>query len=420
MSIAEELNRIQNAKSALKEAINAKGGTLGTETLEHYAQAVYCLKTEGTAVTSSPEFFKCAAVKGATSYNAVQITLGDEGTFPITRSPDLDYPYSYTTPEHLPGTILEATAYGYTYTTEGGGVEQCAMDTDDPKDGDYVYRHGEYIKQNDWQNDGTISIGVYTVVEVPPEWSGYKAVLTDGVYSFEETVTEGLTFGNGFTPVVGKIYDTEAMVEVARLRIKTGLTDPDTLFLLDTENLCDLTGNFEVTTQGEFTTSPGTAGTWLEFPSAQNIRFTSDKVTIGGSSDFTVEFFYKRTGEGQFPPVFSGEKFQVHGGDYGYDLTMWTESNGNLEWWDNAYNLGERVHVAISRRASDGSWKYWVNGQSRAGWVYSWIECPEMTGNEIGNYGNDRVNGFAIEQYRISRVLRYTADTFDVPTEPLN
>ena len=43
-----------------------------------------------------------------------------------------------------------------------------------------------------------------------------------------------------------------------------------------------------------------------------------------------------------------------------------------------------------------------------------------MTGNEIGNYGNDRVNGFAIEQYRISRVLRYTADTFDVPTEPLN
>ena len=48
-------------------------------------------------------------------------------------------------------------------------------------------------------------------------WSGNKAVLTDGVYTFEEAVTEGLTFGNGFTPEVGKIYNGDATVRVDKL-----------------------------------------------------------------------------------------------------------------------------------------------------------------------------------------------------------
>ena len=56
----------------------------------------------------------------------------------------------------------------------------------------------------------------------PNTWNGYKAVLvTDDegnkYYEFEETLTEGLTFGNGFTPVVDKVYDSEAMIEVADL-----------------------------------------------------------------------------------------------------------------------------------------------------------------------------------------------------------
>lgn len=43
-------------------------------------------------------------------------------------------------------------------------------------------------------------------------WSGYKAVLTDGVYSFEKTVTEGLSYGTAFTPEVGKVYNGDATV----------------------------------------------------------------------------------------------------------------------------------------------------------------------------------------------------------------
>lgn len=48
-------------------------------------------------------------------------------------------------------------------------------------------------------------------------WTGYKAVLSGGVYTFEATATTGLTFGGGYTPVPGNIYDSTASVQVARL-----------------------------------------------------------------------------------------------------------------------------------------------------------------------------------------------------------
>ena len=47
MSIATEKQRIKQAKEALKQAINAKGGTLTDEKLDAYADAVSGLSTGG-------------------------------------------------------------------------------------------------------------------------------------------------------------------------------------------------------------------------------------------------------------------------------------------------------------------------------------------------------------------------------------
>ena len=49
-------------------------------------------------------------------------------------------------------------------------------------------------------------------------WSGYKAVFdsTAGTWSFEDTVTEGLTY-TSVTPVVGGIYSPDALVTVSML-----------------------------------------------------------------------------------------------------------------------------------------------------------------------------------------------------------
>ena len=50
-------------------------------------------------------------------------------------------------------------------------------------------------------------------------WTGYKAVLADGVYSFEETVTEGLSYENNF-PLPAQAYTSDLSVTVKELQSK--------------------------------------------------------------------------------------------------------------------------------------------------------------------------------------------------------
>lgn len=69
---------------------------------------------------------------------------------------------------------------------------------------------------------------LYDPTYEPPEalapytWTGYKAYLVEDTendekyYDFEETLTtDTLTWGNGFTPEVGSVYDAEAMVKAS-------------------------------------------------------------------------------------------------------------------------------------------------------------------------------------------------------------
>lgn len=65
----------------------------------------------------------------------------------------------------------------------------------------------------------------YECVSVDTEsltWSGYKAYLTANdagqyYYAFEEVLTENLTYGNGFTPEVGSIYDEGAKLLISQI-----------------------------------------------------------------------------------------------------------------------------------------------------------------------------------------------------------
>lgn len=47
-------------------------------------------------------------------------------------------------------------------------------------------------------------------------WTGYRAVLNEGVYTFENTVTSGLSY-TSVTPVVGNIYNAGCLVHVSSL-----------------------------------------------------------------------------------------------------------------------------------------------------------------------------------------------------------
>ena len=48
-------------------------------------------------------------------------------------------------------------------------------------------------------------------------WTGYRAVLKDGGYSFETELTEGLFCDEGYTPAVGAVYSGDAMIAVRGL-----------------------------------------------------------------------------------------------------------------------------------------------------------------------------------------------------------
>ena len=73
-----------------------------------------------------------------------------------------------------------------------------------------------------------------SVDTVNSTWTGYKAVLSNGAYTFESTVTSGLTYGSGFTPEVGQIYPDSSLIQVARM---TGVIPPDYVYFdkLDSE-----------------------------------------------------------------------------------------------------------------------------------------------------------------------------------------
>ena len=110
------------------------------------------------------------------------------------------------------------------FYTELNGRFQIGRWCDNTAFGGRMYIHDVQVYNTALSDDQLMKLydpSYETEAPLPPNtWNGYKAVLvTDEegkkYYEFEETLTEGLTFGNGFTPVVGKVYDSEAMIRAS-------------------------------------------------------------------------------------------------------------------------------------------------------------------------------------------------------------
>lgn len=210
MSTTEKLQNILTAKNAIRDKFN-----LGDIPFAQYADNI---KAGG----GGAEYFKCASVSGAGS--ATDITVSGAGTT------DVNGTY----------TLVDASATGYDRVWELKGTDyQIKKYNSQPwciyvirPDDEGIMYYSEIISGEPWDAsvwyDTVGSSPAPTVTQAPATdtgadektWSGYKAVLTTDTetgkqyYDFEETVTEGLTFGNGFTPVVGGIYDREALIKI--------------------------------------------------------------------------------------------------------------------------------------------------------------------------------------------------------------
>lgn len=121
--------------------------------------------------------------------------------------------------------------------------------------GQNAFNDGEPISINEYSSwngtlplpegsGGSSAMDFYKCASVDTEnkmWTGYKAVLADGAYSFATSATSGLTYGTGYTPIIGSIYDALVTIEAKRLVDGT----PQDGIVLDMplkENMVALTG----------------------------------------------------------------------------------------------------------------------------------------------------------------------------------
>jgi hypothetical protein len=119
-------------------------------------------------------------------------------------------------------------------------------------------------------------------------WTGYKAVLADGVYSFEEIITEGLIFSS-ITPEVGKVYTADALAEIKNLYDGS---DPTMVFYAP---LSKATATAET---GQTLTENGTiqySDGWVTIDPNSYIE-VSDKCNFGTQWSFSTNFKFSGGG----------------------------------------------------------------------------------------------------------------------------
>ena len=209
MGIATEIERIKSAKAAIKDAINAKGGTLTDELLDQYASAIAALPSGGGGM----EFYKCAAVYGPR----------DVTCFVISGCPNAAVNGTYLptefTVEDLEGTKQPvykntASSYYYYFTFDGWGVS-----TDYTGSAEYFGGVGSSWMDRDWMTiDGMSCVESTTTIDldVPKTWDGYKAVQSGGVYNFENELTTGMSYTD-MKPEIFKVYSADALIKIASL-----------------------------------------------------------------------------------------------------------------------------------------------------------------------------------------------------------
>lgn len=189
-------------------------------------------------------------------------------------------------------------------------------------------------------------------------WSGYKMVLTDGVYSLDAVVTEGLTYGKGYTPTVEKLYNGDATIAVSKVWQDNSFVTADSLFAIDaSKGVRDLVNGGsptifgdgqEVLRDGEFC-----------FDYARALDYTIGE-SMSALQDFTIEMDYTITSGATGFLGFCGNKASwstmcicIQWGRAGYRPAMfWNDyfdtTTGGPEHPDWV-NDGKYHHVAMVR-----------------------------------------------------------------------
>lgn len=195
-------------------------------------------------------------------------------------------------------------------------------------------------------------------------WTGYRALLTNGVYSFMPTVTTGLTY-SVVTPAVGKVYADGALVEA---KLYEGIPINGMVVLISGESLLTAeTGQTMTATQsGLDLYTDSSLGSCLNFfrPSQNEDGGRLDCATGISSADSSWSFstWIKRNSD--YGP--EGDWYN-HGIIFGFSGNFYLSmSNSSVFLQGGSGNLSFSLTTTnwnhVSLTCSDNTYKLYVNG----------------------------------------------------------
>lgn len=238
-------------------------------------------------------------------------------------------------------------------------------------------------------NEGAMAIYRCASIDTASKtWTGYKANRVGGKYTFEDTVTTGLSFAQGLTPQVGIMYSSDAKIKISQV-LQNGIDMPqDGLILyMPFNGTADVKVGTLVSSQGNITFGEEAGQKYGIFDGSTAFSL---KTSLG---DNTIEpctlvcyakgtFSSSQTKTGQICALQT--RPQGSSGDYGLEVYI-NSSNGfigsnNISCTRNAWNF------FCIRRTSRTSYKIQINSN-----VYTdnWGASYLGAGNFIGYDGAD-------------------------------
>lgn len=198
-------------------------------------------------------------------------------------------------------------------------------------------------------------------------WTGYKAVLSDGVYSFEDTVTEGLSYGTVYTPRINGIYNDDAIVKAAGLY--TGIPVGH-IFHASLSNAQPSSGGALVQQGGSFSIIDG-----VPCYSASDNKLTFFEFELSAVNGMSYSVWI-------YPRALSGWQNYISLNSTEYPFNLWSQ-DGKIGMWYASYSLWSPCLITKTNR-----WYHCclVYDSGKVIFSFDGNICETLTSMSFGNF----------------------------------